>query len=112
LYTQDADPAGFSWTKADDAENNILSFVRYGSNGEKILCVFNFGGNGQNNYKLGVPESGNWKCILNTDAGVYNGANNILEDTVTAWDTGWDGYPHSITLQIPAMSAQYYRWVG
>lgn len=112
LYTQDADPAGFSWTKADDAENNILSFVRYGSNGEKILCVFNFGGNGQSNYKLGVPESGNWKCILNTDAGVYNGANNILEDTVTAWDTGWDGYPHSITLQIPAMSAQYYRWVG
>lgn len=112
LYSQDADPAGFSWAKADDAQNNILSFVRYGTDGEKILCVFNFGGDGQSNYKLGVPESGNWECILNTDAGVYNGANNILDGTVTAWDTGWDGYPHSITLQVPAMSAQYYRWVG
>lgn len=112
LYTIDNNPEGFSWTKSDDAENNVLSFVRYGSDDSKILCVFNFGGSSHPNYKFGVPESGMWKCILNTDAGVYEGANNLLEQEVAAWDTGWDGYQHSITLHIPAMSAQFYRWEG
>lgn len=112
LFTQDNTPDGFSWTKSDDAANNVLSFVRYGTNGEKILCTFNLGGTSQPSYKLGVPEGGNWQCIFNTDAGVYEGANNPLDEYVTAWDTGWDGYPHSLTLHIPAMSAQFYRWVG
>ena len=64
------------------------------------------------NYKFGVPESGNWRCVLNTDAGVYQGANNLLEENVAAWDTAWDGYGHSLTVFIPAMSAQFYRWEG
>ena len=110
LFTQDNTPDGFAWTKSDDAENNILSFVRYGSDGEKLLCVFNLGGTSQLSYKLGVPESGFWKCIMNTDLATYEGADNELEQEVAAWDTGWDGYDHSITLHIPAMSAQYYRW--
>jgi len=110
LFTQDNTPDGFAWTKSDDAENNILSFVRYGSDGEKLLCVFNLGGTSQQSYKLGVPESGFWRCIMNTDLATYEGADNELEQEVAAWDTGWDGYDHSITLHIPAMSAQYYRW--
>ena len=110
LFTQDNTPDGFAWTKSDDAENNVLSFVRYGSDGEKLLCVFNLGGTSQLSYKLGVPESGFWKCIMNTDLATYEGADNELEQEVAAWDTGWDGYDHSITLHIPAMSAQYYRW--
>jgi hypothetical protein len=112
LYTQDNTPDGFTWTKSDDAENNILAFVRYSTDGERMLCVFNLGGTSQPNYKLGVPESGSWECVLNTDAGTYEGANNSLEQEITAWDTGWDGYEHSITIHIPAMSGQFYRWNG
>ncbi|MCQ9352047.1 1,4-alpha-glucan branching protein GlgB [Corynebacterium sp. 153RC1] len=112
LYTQDNGSEGFSWTKSDDADNNILSFVRYGSNGEKLLIVCNFGGTTQDHYKLGVPAGGGWECILNTDAGVYEGANNLIEDHNVAWDSPWDGYPHELTVRIPAMSTQYYRWVG
>lgn len=112
LHSQDHDPAGFSWTKHDDASNNILSFVRYGTDGDMILCVYNFGGSAQQTYKFGVPASGNWKCILNTDAGVYQGSNTLLEQNVAAWDTPWDGYDHSLTVHIPAMSAQFYRWTG
>ena len=112
LYTQDNGPEGFSWAKHDDAANNVLAFIRYGSEGSKTLCVFNFGGATHLNYKFGVPESGNWRCVLNTDAGVYQGANNLLEENVAAWDTAWDGYGHSLTVFIPAMSAQFYRWEG
>ncbi|CAB0602749.1 glycogen-branching enzyme [Corynebacterium diphtheriae] len=110
LYSQDNNPAGFSWTKSDDAANNILSFVRYGADGSKILAVFNFGGADHPSYKLGVPEGGNWKCILNTDAGIYEGEDNYLDSDVMAWDTDWDGYQHSLTVHIPAMSGQLYRW--
>lgn len=112
LFTQDNGSEGFSWTKSDDADNNILSFVRYANTGEKILVVCNFGGSTLERYKLGVPAGGTWKCILNTDAGVYEGANNLIEEVAVAWDSPWDGYPHEITVRIPAMSTQFYRWEG
>ena len=47
---------------------------------------------------------------MNTDLATSEPSDNALEQEVAAWDTGWDGYDHSITLHIPAMSAQYYRW--
>ncbi|MCS4489811.1 1,4-alpha-glucan branching protein GlgB [Corynebacterium sp. ES2775-CONJ] len=112
LYSLDNTPDGFSWTKSDDASNNILAFVRHGRDGEKILCVFNLGGSPQTSYKFGVPASGNWHCILNTDAGVYQGGDNYVETDVEAWDTAWDGYEHSLTIAIPAISAQFYQWTG
>ncbi|AKK02902.1 1,4-alpha-glucan branching protein GlgB [Corynebacterium epidermidicanis] len=109
LYSQDNQPEGFSWAKADDANNNILAFHRYGEDGSRYLCVFNFGGTSQPHYTLGVPGGGKWVRVLNTDDAVYEGAGNDLPGTVFAEDAGWDGYSHRVNLHIPAMSAQWYR---
>ncbi|MDU0478440.1 1,4-alpha-glucan branching protein GlgB [Staphylococcus chromogenes] len=109
LFTQDNQPEGFSWAKADDADNNILAFHRYGNDGSRYLCVFNFGGTSQPHYTLGVPGSGKWVRVLNTDDAVYEGAGNDLPGTVFAEDAGWDGFPQRVNLHIPAMSAQWYR---
>ncbi|WP_151641421.1 1,4-alpha-glucan branching protein GlgB [Corynebacterium sp. 11A] len=109
LYSLDSDPAGFQWAKSDDADNNILAFYRTGDKGEKLLCVFNFGGSSQQAYTLGVPEAGRWSLLLNTDAGAYEGAGNDIGSGFDATDSAWDGYPYSTTLHIPALSAQWYR---
>ncbi|MEJ5928163.1 1,4-alpha-glucan branching protein GlgB [Corynebacterium sp. H128] len=112
LYTQDNEQSGFSWVKSDDATNNILAFMRYGNDGQKYLCVFNFGGGTHPNYSLGVPAGGTWTRVINTDDAVYEGAGNDLPLSVWAHDSHWDGYEHCVTLHIPAMSAQWYRWDG
>ncbi|WJZ02387.1 1,4-alpha-glucan branching protein GlgB [Corynebacterium freiburgense] len=108
LYTQDDSHKGFSWAKSDDAAHNILAFHRYGTEGEIMLCVFNFGGTSQEDYRLGVPKSGRWHMVLNTDDAEYEGAGNPLPETVETKDEGWDGYEDSLVLHLPAMSAQWY----
>lgn len=112
LYTQDYDYAGFSWAKSDDAAHNILAFHRYGSQGEKLFCVFNFGGSSQTAYRLGVPAEGTWRMVLNTDDSLYEGAGNPLPSAVETSKESWDGYERSLTLHIPAMSAQWYLFEG
>lgn len=112
LFTQDNNPEGFSWAKSDDAANNILAFLRYGDAGETYLCVFNLGGTSQPHYTLGVPHGGTWTRVINTDDAVYEGAGNDLPFSTWAHDGHWDGYPHCMTVHIPAMSAQWYRWDG
>ena len=51
----------------------MLSFLRYGSDGSVMACVFNFAGAEHSGYRLGLPSAGRWREVLNTDATVYNG---------------------------------------
>ena len=110
LYSQDHTYEGFSWAKSDDASHNVLAFHRHGTDGSKLLCVFNFGGASHLGYTLGVPEGGQWVRILNTDDGIYEGADNDLPTEVEAVSFPWDGYDFSVQLHVPAMSGQWYRW--
>ncbi|MBN9644964.1 1,4-alpha-glucan branching protein GlgB [Corynebacterium mendelii] len=108
LYTLDDKPEGFSWVKCDDAQGNVLAFIRHGSDGDKLLCVCNFGGMTHKGYNLGMPEAGTWELVLNTDAKEFEGAGNELAETVSTITYPWDNQDHSISIDIPAMSVQWY----
>ena len=74
LWTQDTSPGGFSWIDANDTANNVLSFLRFGTDGSIVACLFNFSGSPHANYRVGLPERGEWREILNTDAEIYAGS--------------------------------------
>ncbi len=112
LYSQDHDPSGFQWIKGDDAANNLLAYIRYGTDGSSILAVINLSGTSQPAYRLGSPRSGDWELVLNTDDAKYGGAGNELAQVVATEAVGWDGQEHSLTLHIPANSVQWYRHRG
>ncbi|WP_448855060.1 1,4-alpha-glucan branching protein GlgB [Corynebacterium camporealensis] len=102
LWSQDFTGEGFQWTKADDYNNSVLGYVRYGSNGETLLAVCNFSGNAIDNYQMWVPKDGNWKMVINTDDAVYCGAGTDLPQQVTSQD-------NAMQLQMPAHSVQWYE---
>lgn len=112
LHTQDHEPSGFQWVKGDDAAHNVLGYVRWGNDGSALLSVVNLSGASHTKYPLGVPRGGEWELVLNTDDEKYEGAGNELPAVITAAESEWDGFPHSLTLEIPAMSVQWYRWRG
>ena len=74
LWSRDSSPEGYSWIDANDSNNNVLSFLRFGDDGSAIACIFNFSGSEHAQYRLGLPHTGTWHELLNTDATVYNGA--------------------------------------
>jgi len=105
LWTLDTSPGGYSWIDANDAVNNVLSFLRYGSDGSIVACLYNFSGSTHADYRVGLPETGRWVEILNTDATAYcgNGTGNL--GAVTATAHSWHGRPASARVTLPAHGA-------
>ena len=108
LYSQDNVPMGFQWVKGDDAANNILAYVRWGADATPVLAVVNLSGVSQPNYRLGLPEAGEWELLINTDDAVYGGAGNDLPRVLQTQAVEWDRFEQSVELHAPAMSVQYY----
>jgi 1,4-alpha-glucan branching enzyme len=105
LWTLDTSPSGYSWIDANDSANNVLSFLRHGSDGSVVACLFNFSGSTHSDYRVGLPETGQWSEILNTDSTAYqgNGVGNL--GAVTATARSWHGRPASAEVTLPAYGA-------
>src|SRR5881397_2534516 len=75
LHEIDFHPNGFEWVDYSDAKNSTLSFIRKSRvTGDLVLAVFNFTPVLRTDYRVGVPRSGFWKEMLNSDAGDYGGS--------------------------------------
>jgi 1,4-alpha-glucan branching enzyme len=110
LHEGDCDPAGFSWIDGGDVERSALSWLRVApSTGESILCVFNFTPNVHTNYRVGVPEAGQWAEILNSDAKEYGGSGQGNFGGVDTAPLGWHGRPHTIHITLPPLAVVFFK---
>ncbi|MGB3521855.1 MAG: 1,4-alpha-glucan branching protein GlgB [Mycobacterium sp.] len=105
LWSEEFNPNGYSWIDANDSANNVLSFLRYASDGSVLAAVFNFSGVAHTDYHLGLPFAGRWREILNTDAVDYNGGGAGNFGGVDAVDEPRHGRPASAVLVLPPLSA-------
>ncbi|MCZ4500049.1 MAG: glycogen branching enzyme [Marmoricola sp.] len=103
LWTQDTTAAGFSWLAADDAAANVIAFVRWGTDGEALVCICNFSGRPHEQYRLPLPFAGSWTEVLNTDADSYGGSGVGNLGVVTALDQPYGDQPASATLRLPPL---------
>jgi 1,4-alpha-glucan branching enzyme len=109
LWSRDSSPEGYSWIDANDSANNVLSFLRFGDDGSIMACVFNFSGSEHSQYRLGLPHTGTWREVLNTDSDVYNGAGIGNYGAVEAVDEPWHGRPASATMVLPPLAALWFE---
>jgi len=103
LYVADSRPEGFSWIDANDSANNVASFLRLdpADPAAVLACVANFAGHPHENYRVGLPRTGRWREVLNTDAHSYGGSGWGNMGGVEATDQPWHGQPASALLQLP-----------
>jgi 1,4-alpha-glucan branching enzyme len=109
MWSRDQDPAGFSWIDANDSTNNVFSFLRTGRDGSQVACVANFSAVPHHDYRLGLPSSGHWDEVLNTDAENYTGSGVGNMGSVEAYDDSWHGRPASATIQLPPLATIWLR---
>jgi 1,4-alpha-glucan branching enzyme len=101
--------AGFTWIDGGHADANVLTFLRYDESGSPIACVINFAGNPHHNFKLGLPLTGNWDEILNTDAEEFGGSGVGNFGRIAANGEGTHGQPHSATISVPPLGALWFK---
>ncbi|GAA4800681.1 1,4-alpha-glucan branching protein GlgB [Actinomycetospora chlora] len=102
MWELDVDPAGFSWIDANDAGGNVLSFLRHDRDGNPVACLVNFSGVDHPNYRVGLPSTGRWREVINTDADVYGGRGVGNYGAVIATSRPWHGRPASAEVTLPA----------
>lgn len=112
LYSRDNEPGGFQWINGADADRNVLTFVRWDTEGNPLVCAVNFSGGPHKGYALGVPSTGAWTEVLNTDAAAYGGSGVLNEGTLTAEDEGIDGQPATLTVTLPPLGVAYFKPAG
>jgi 1,4-alpha-glucan branching enzyme len=110
LYQVDFDQAGFEWIDCNDVEHSVVSLMRKGrSPGDDVIVVCNFTPFTHFNYQIGVPQSGFWKEILNSDAQEYGGSGQGNLGGVEAAPIPLHGRPNSITFTLPPLAAVFFK---
>jgi 1,4-alpha-glucan branching enzyme len=112
LWTGDSDPSGFAWIDANDAANNVFSFLRFDGEGGALACGSNFAAVPHEGYRVGLPYAGTWREVLNTDAGIYSGSGVGNLGAVEAVGESWHGQPASARLRVPPLGTLWLRCDG
>jgi 1,4-alpha-glucan branching enzyme len=104
LHQVDFDHTGFEWIDCSDFEGSIVSFVRRAHNpSDFVVVVVNFTPVPRHQYVIGVPESGRYVELLNSDAGIYGGSNLGNGGGIQSEATAAHGRPHRLTLTLPPL---------
>ncbi len=107
FHELDFSQEGFAWIDCHDADNSVLSFLRYSSKANPILVLANFTPVPRPEYRLGVPGPGPWKEVLNSDWLEFGGSGVANSDPLPAENISFHGYSHSLCLCLPPLSIVY-----
>ncbi len=109
LWQLDDTYEGFDWIDFHDADNSVVSFLRKSREGEMIAFVVNATPQVRYNYRLGVPESGFWREIINTDAETYGGSNVGNYGGIRSENVPWMAREHSILIHLPPLATVAFK---
>jgi 1,4-alpha-glucan branching enzyme len=105
LHRLDCQPSGFRWVVLEDAEQSVFAYLRLGGEDTApVLVVCNFTPVPRYGYRLGVPQGGAWREVLNTDASVYGGSNIGNGGSVVAEMVPSHDLPASLHLTLPPLA--------
>jgi 1,4-alpha-glucan branching enzyme len=105
LYEADNDHSGFEWIDFRDADSSVVSFIRKAKSGrEHLVFIFNFTPSPRVDYRVGVPNAGFYKELLNSDASCFGGSNMGLGGGIEADHIQWHGRPYSLNLLLPPLA--------
>jgi 1,4-alpha-glucan branching enzyme len=104
LHEVDFDPSGFHWIDCTDSENSVVAFVRTARGGRDfVVMVFNFTPVPRPDYRIGVPEPGYYRELLNSDSALFGGSNVGNGGGVGSNPVPAHGFAQSIGLTLPPL---------
>jgi 1,4-alpha-glucan branching enzyme len=105
LFDADYDPAGFFWIDCADAEHSVLSFIRQTrEGGVRLAVILNLTPELRAGYRVGLPQGGSWREVMNTDAQIYGGSNQGNLGGVIAEAQPLHHQPFSAAVTLPPLS--------
>ena len=110
LYEVDFEPSGFEWVDCNDHQSSVISLLRRARDPHDFLAgVLNWTPVVRAQYRVGVPESGFYREVLNTDSALYGGSNAGNQGGVHTEPIPAHGHAQSLRLTLPPLSALVFK---
>ena len=110
LYEADALSEGFQWVIGDDTRNSVLAWLRKSQDGQQqLLVAANLTPTPRSDYRIGVPKSGFYHEIFNSDAEWYGGSGSGNQGGGYSSETASHGFDSSISVFLPPLSVVVFR---
>jgi len=110
LHELDFDGSGFAWVDCSDVQRSVISFLRRGRNpADQLLFVCNFTPAVRENYRVGVPQQGFWKEVLNSDAPLYGGSGQGNLGGCEAVPLPIHGHSFSLNMTLPPLGVVVFQ---
>ena len=103
LWEIDYSWEGFRWICDNDSDSNIITFMRTDKKGRSIVVLINFAPVTRHDYRIGVPDGGEYSEIFNSDLPEYGGWGNKNE-TVKTDVIEAHGLAQSLSLTVPPLA--------
>lgn len=109
LWQLDSDWNGFQWINANDGDRSIFSFIRRNETGKKnLLFVINFTPVARDDYRVGVPKSGTYSLILDSEHGLYKRGEHAF--SARSKKSECDGQPYSFAYPLPSYGTAIFKF--
>ncbi|MBM9616761.1 1,4-alpha-glucan branching protein GlgB [Desulfobulbus rhabdoformis] len=105
LYQVDFEWNGFQWIDANDTDNSVFSFIRYSEDRTRhVLVVSNLTPVVRRGYRIGVPQSGRYKEMINSDLEIYGGSGVANGTKLLSQSIKSHTYEQSLSLTLPPLA--------
>ncbi|MBE6546993.1 MAG: 1,4-alpha-glucan branching protein GlgB [Ruminococcaceae bacterium] len=109
LWQIDDSWEGFRWIDADNREQSILSYRRIDRKGKEVIVLINFTPVAREEFLLGVPVSGVYEEIFNSDREEFGGSGVINTGELRCTGQPWNWLADSIRLRVPPLGMTMVR---
>ena len=109
MHYDDCEARGFEWLDADDSAASVFAFARKAHNAI-VVVVSNMTPVLREGYRLGVPRSGFYKELINTDAAIYGGSDKGNAGGVPSDGISSHGRDQSICITLPPLATVFFEW--
>ena len=99
---------GFEWLASNDADKNIVSFIRRDKKGNEIIALVSFSGADNAGYWMGVNKRGKYRVVFNSDDKKYGGDGKLKKSVYTATKKPSHGKQYSVVIDVPKLSCIYF----
>ncbi len=111
MHTLDHSWEGFEWINADDNTRSIFSFIRHSADGKRnLVFVINFTPMARDYYRVGVPQKGSYRLILNSDAEMFGGHGQPQPEVLQSAKGECDGMPYYLEYHLPPYGAMVFEY--
>lgn len=111
FYFNDDSYKGFEWIDYSNNEQSMVSFVRRGENDEHIVVICNFTPAAYSDFEIGVPKTGQYVQVFNTDDLKYGGSGYGNNENIVTKKKEQHGRPQSIKIDVAPLATMYFKYI-